>query len=435
MKRLTNTNPNISHDRFSECAVNNDNRDTRIPISDNLTGSRSASNGIKVALTHDYRKQRGGEERVLETLAEIFPKAPIYTLFYDKDKTLGKFDGKIKKTSFLDFPLVRNRHRPFIPLMPIAASAMKINGDYDVIISDSAGYAKGMRASNYVDKKPLHISYCHTPLRYAWEPEYINAKFQIPSSKFIGKKAFGGVSIALLASPFINTVAWLLRVWDRRAGQKPDILLANSNFIAQKIKKYYGREAQVVYPPVDLKIFYPDKDKQIAKGESYFLAVGRFMHYKRFDIVVDAFNKLGFPVKIIGYGPEEKNLKSMAQSPRIEFMSYQGNAELRKLYSGARALIFPQVEDFGLVAAEAIACGTPVIAYNAGGAKEIVDEKSGILFDKQTTAGLMEAIRIFMYREKKFKPSTVAVQAQKFSKENFVKQIKDIVAGCLLPIS
>lgn len=356
---------------------------------------------MRIALVHDYLNQYGGAERVLETFMEIFPDSPIYTLLHDPAKTLHKFDGRVKKTSLLDIPLVRRRHRPFIPLMPLATELLRVDKEYHVILSSSASFAKGMRHEN-----GLHICYCHTPLRYAWEPEYLNTLFSERKKK--------------LGAPLLA----LLRIWDKRAAQKPNIMIANSEFIADKIKRYYNRTARVIYPPVDLKKFHPDTRPQ---KREYFLAIGRMLHYKRFDLVIQAFNELGFPLKVVGGGPELEALKAMTRSPYIEFLPFtESDEELRKIYCGAKALVFPQVEDFGLVAAEATACGTPVIAYNGGGAKEIViPKKNGLLFEAQTPEALITAVAEF--RKLRFAPKAVAKTAQRFSKEHFKKEILDLL--------
>src|SRR3989338_2326757 len=274
---------------------------------------------MKVALVHDYLNQYGGAERVLEILVEIFPEAPIFTLFYDKEKTLGRFEGKIKGTSFLNREIVIKNHRLFIPVMPLAAAQINLGSDYDLVLSSSAGYAKGIRYNGHT----FHIAYCHTPLLYAWEyAQYFNWS---PFLKLVSAPAF-----------------WYLRVWDRLAGQKPKLLLANSNYIADKLRRYYNRQAEVLYPPVDLKVFY--LDPKIKKG-GYFLAAGRFLSYKRFDLTIAAFNKLNLPLLVVGDGPELENLKKMDKSPKIHFLPFAGESELRALYNGAEALIFPQIED------------------------------------------------------------------------------------------
>ncbi|TSC89538.1 MAG: Uncharacterized protein G01um10143_28 [Parcubacteria group bacterium Gr01-1014_3] len=366
---------------------------------------------MRIALVHDYLNQYGGAERVLETLMEMFPEAPVYTLLHDPAKTFGKFTDRVKKTSVLDFQFARDNHRWFIPLMPIAAGMLDLGDEYDLVISDTAGYAKGIKHG----AKTKHISYIHTPLRYAWETDYLNFQFSIINLQFW--------------KPFLKPVINYLKNWDFEAGQKPNILISNSSFIAGKVKDYYGRDSEVVYPPVDSERFYY-VPKSYDKDNTYYLAIGRLLHYKRFDLVVDAFAKLGFPLKIVGSGPESENLKLKIEnlkSSNIELIpASKTDDELRQLYGGAKALIFPQVEDFGLVAAEAQACGAPVIAYAAGGALEIVqDGKTGALFNVQTPEGLMEAVQRF--EQMRFNRKSVSMAAKKFSKVNFKKQILSLV--------
>lgn len=362
---------------------------------------------MRIALVHDYLNQYGGAERVLEVLCEIFPDAPIYTLFYDEEKTLGRFKNRKIITSFLNFTnlnfihkLVINNHRIFIPLMPIAATAMKVSDDYNVVLSSSAGFGKGIRVS----KNAVHIAYCHTPLRYAWEYyKYFNWPTYL---KILSAPAF-----------------WYLRKWDNWVAQKPKKLIANSKFIAEKIKNYYKREASVIYPPVDTEKFFIKKG--VKKGD-YFLAVGRLMHYKRFDLIIQAFNKLNLPLLIIGNGPELENLKSIVKSSKIDFLTSVTDEQLIILYNGAQAFIFPQIEDFGLVAAEAQACGTPVIALNQGGGKEIVsDEETGILFNNQNVDDLIMAIK--RCQIKQFDPKKIRESALRFSKNKFKKIILKII--------
>lgn len=359
---------------------------------------------MKVALVHDYLNQYGGGEKVLETFSEIFPEAPIYTLFYDKNKTFNRFEGKIGGTSFLNHNVVIKNHRLFIPLMPIAASQMNLGSDYDLILSSTAGYAKGVRHNG----KSIHISYCHTPLRYAWEYEnYFEWNF----------------FLKLIAAP----VFWYLRSWDFLAGQKPKMLFANSNHIADKIKKYYRRDAEVLYPPVDLKVFYRDKT---VKKQGYFLAVGRFMRYKRFDLIIRAFNKLNLPLFIVGEGPELENLKQLVKSPKIHFLPFASESELRHLYNGAEALIFPQVEDFGLVAAEAQACGTPVLAFSQGGAREIIqDGVTGIFFNHQNPEAIILAVKKFLLSS--FDEKIIRESAKRFSKAKFKNRILKIASDAV----
>lgn len=361
---------------------------------------------MRVALVHDYLNQWGGAERVLEVLAQIFPEADIYTLFHDPASTQGKFAGRVAKTSFLDYPIVHKNHRWFIPLMPLAAEFLRIPDKYDLIISATAGFSKGMR----LPKGVKHLSYCHTPLRYAWEPDYVKSKLKIKNSKVL---RFG-----------LAAVLSYLRSWDLEASRKPHMTIANSEFIAQKIQKYYGLEVPVLYPPIDTKFW--NYDPQIRRGD-YFLAVGRLMHYKKFDLIVDAFNKLKLPLKIAGSGPEEKFLMSLTAKFPVEFIANPTDIELRDLYRGARALIFPQVEDFGMVAAEAAACGTPVVAFASGGALEIVEDgKTGILFSEQTSEALIAAVE--KADQKRWIRKNIAVSAAKFSRKNFEAGIRTAIS-------
>ncbi len=358
---------------------------------------------MKVALVHDYLNQFGGAERVLLALSRIFPAAPIYTLFYEPEVFDGHFKDREIKTSFLDHSFIRRRHRLFIPLFAKAAGSLDLGDEYDLIISDSAGWAKGVTYS-----RGKHIAYIHTPLRYAWEPEeWLTALFPKPLVK--------------LATPIIR----YLRHWDKASSRKPDVILANSEYTARKIKRFYGRGAAVLHPPVNNAIFYPDLNPG---KEDYFVAFGRLIHYKCFDLVIKAFNKLELPLKIIGSGPDEERLRKLVRSNQIEMIpEIKDESILRRIVSDSQALIFPQVEDFGLVAAESLACGTPVIAYAAGGALEIVvDGINGVFFEEQTEESLTRAVRRF--QEMKFQEEEVASSAQKFSEALFRQNLAQIIS-------
>lgn len=358
---------------------------------------------MRVAVLHDYLNQFGGAERVLQVILDIFPNADLYTLLYDKEKTFGFFERNIKKTSFLNNSLVRRKHRVFLPFMPLAAGLLRSKKSYDLVISSTAGYGKGIGIN-----APYHISYCHSPLRYAWEIDYLK---DLPFAPWPLKEMI------------VKPIAKRLKAWDKRSSDRVNLFLANSRFIARKIRSYYGRDAVVVYPPVDTRIFYPDS--QAAMGD-YYLMVGRMLYYKRFDLGIQAFNQLRLPLKIVGQGPETAKLKTLVTSPRIEFVSFVSDRDLRVLYSGAKALIFPQIEDFGLVAAEAQACGLPVIAYRGGGAEEIVEErKTGIFFNEQRCSAVTEAVRLF--ETMPFDRAYIAARAAKFSRLEFEKQLRSVL--------
>lgn len=358
---------------------------------------------MRIALIHDYLNQYGGAERVLEAFCEIYPDAPVYTLIYDPKKMRGVFSDRKIRTSFLQkIPFVKSYHRIFPFLMPIAIEQFDLS-NYDVVLSDTTSFAKGV----ITRPETLHICYCHTPTRYAWDD----------SHKYI--EEFGMPRIVKKLVPFFMNY---IRLWDREAALRVDKFICNSQFVAKRIKKYYNRDAEVICPPVDTKMFCLAKDNN---KESYFLMVGRLQAYKRFDIAVQAFNKLGRPLKIVGDGPERKKLEKMAKK-NIEFLGELYSEDLKRCYQSCRAFILPQEEDFGLIAVEAMACGKPVIAYRGGGALESIKEgETGIFFDEQTPESLMKAVKEF--KPKNFNPQKIRKHALKFSKEKFKKKIKEFV--------
>jgi glycosyltransferase involved in cell wall biosynthesis len=363
---------------------------------------------MKIALVHDYLNQYGGAEKVLEAFLEIFPNAPIYTLLYDK-KIVSKFfpNNKIK-TSFLQkLPFIKKHHRIFPPLMPLAVERLDLS-DYDIVLSDSAAFGKGV----ITKPETLHICYCHTPIRYAWDD----------SHKYVRE-----FSMFKLAKIFVPIFMNYLRLWDREAAHRVDKFICNSNFVAQRIKKYYKQESTVIYPPIDVGNFgLLDSGVNFAKSKTdYFLMVGRLLPYKRFDMAIEAFNKLEMPLKIIGSGPEMKKLKKLANW-NIEFLGEMDNKNLKEYYQKCQALIFPQEEDFGIVALEAMACGRPVIAYRGGGALEsVLEGKTGVFFDEQSIESLVEAVKNF--DASRFDSEAIHQHALKFDKEIFKKKIKDFI--------
>ncbi len=365
---------------------------------------------MRIALVHDYLVQYGGAERVLEAFAEIWPEAPVYTLVHDSRRLRrlagGDFlKGRQIRTSFLQkLPLSKSRHRLFSLLMPLAVEQFDFSG-FDVVLSDSASFAKGV----ITRPDTLHICYCHTPLRYAWDDCH----------RYLEEFGWPG-PVRFVAPAFIS----YLRFWDMAAASRPDEFIVNSSFVRRRVKKYYDREAEVVYPPVETGKFKPVSKS--AAGD-YYLMVGRFLPYKRFDIAIEAFNELGRPLKIVGSGPDEKRLKKMARS-NIEFLGWMSPSEptLRDCYQNARAFVFPQEEDFGLSAVEAMAAGRPVIGYRGGGSLEIIEEnETGLFFDEQTAGALMEAVLEF--EKMKFDSRKISRRAGQFDKEIFKGKIKNFV--------
>lgn len=363
---------------------------------------------MKIALVHDYLVQYGGAERVLECFTEIYPEAHIYTIMHDKDLMHGVFADKKIHTSFLqNFPFARKKHRIFPLLMPSAIEQFDLS-KYDVVLSDSSSYAKGI----ITPPKTLHICYMHTPMRYAWDDcQKYTDDFGLPS--FVKK----------LVPFFMNYI----RVWDWVSAHRVDKFIANSNFVAKRIYKYYRKEAVVINPPVNVENFYVEKNA--SKRGDYFLMVGRLITYKRHDIAIRAFNKLGLPLKIIGRGPEMKKLKRIANK-NIEFLGRVDDKELPRYYANCKAFIFPQEEDFGIVAIEAMAAGRPLIAYRGGDIVENIEEgKTGIFMEEQTTGEVIRAVKEFAKNE--FDGEYIRKKSLSFSKDIFKKKIEEFVRSSL----
>ena len=355
---------------------------------------------MKVALLHDYLNQAGGAERVLLALTKLYPEAPIYTLIHDP-KTLSGFDDKKVKTSFLQkMPWAKSKTRWFLPMMPTAVEELNLN-NYDLVISSSSALIKGV----ITQPQTLHICYCHTPTRYLWSEAHSYAK-EIKEGR--------------LVKHFLPFLLNKLRSWDQLASQRVDHFIANSNFVAQRIKNYYDRESTVIYPPVDTENFYISKDLG-----NYYLAAGRLKPYKKIDLVVKAFNKLNLPLKIIGTGEEEDKLRKMAK-PNIEFLGPVSEEKKREYFSQCLAFINPQEEDWGITPIEAMASGRPVIAYGQGGVLEtVIDNKTGKFFEEQSWEALIDTILHFNHKD--FDPQAIKHHAEQFNTQYFYQKIKEFV--------
>lgn len=359
---------------------------------------------MRIALVHDYLVQYGGAERVLECFTEIFPHAHIYTIVHDKEVMHGVFEDKKIHTSFLQkFPLARKKHRMFPMFMPAAIEQFDFS-KYDVVLSDSSSYAKGI----ITNPETLHICYMHTPMRYAWDDcQKYTDDFGLP--RFIKKTV-----------PFFMNY---IRLWDWVSAERVDKFIANSNFVAKRIRKYYKKNSTVINPPVAVDEFYVENNPE--KREDYFLMVGRLITYKRHDIAIKAFNKLGLKLKIIGRGPEMKKLQKIA-GPNIEFLGRVEDEDLPKYYANCKAFIFPQEEDFGIVAVEAMSAGRPLIAYRGGDIVEHMEEgKTGIFFDKQSAEDIIEAVEKF--DDSSYDGNYIRSKAIKFDREAFKRNIKEYV--------
>jgi len=355
-----------------------------------------------IALIHDHLNQRGGAEKVLLNLHYIFPDSPVYTLFYDKNKMPADFYQLNITNSFLaKFPFVKSKFRWYLLFMPRAIESLDVS-KADVVISSASHFAKGVKKS----PQALHICYCHTPTRYLWSHAHqYTEELSIPN--FIKK-------ILPLIFPY-------LRQWDLNAVQGVDYFIANSYGVAQRIKKYYKRKAEVIYPPVETNKFFINFDI-----DDYYLVISRFKPYKRVDLAIKTFNKLGIPLKIIGSGEDEKRLKRLAKK-NIEFLGNVSDADKANILSKARALIHPQAdEDFGITAVEAMAAGRPVIAFKSGGVLEtVVDNVTGKFFTEQSWENLSETVIRFDHNE--FNPIKIKQYAEQFNENIFRSKIKAFV--------
>lgn len=354
--------------------------------------------GLKIAIVCDWLTNQGGAEQVVWTLHEMFPEAPIFTSIYNKSK-LPQFAKADVRTSFLQrWPFAKNHHQWFLNLMPIAFEEFDLS-NYDIVLSSSHSCAKGV----ITKPETVHICYCHTPMRYAWDE----------SHDYINKSSFP----RFLKKWYIPRSMKKIRLWDRLAADRVEYFVANSRHIQKRIKKYYERDSTVIYPPVLTANFSISPTV-----EDYFLAVGRLIQYKRFDLIIEAFNKLGLPLQIVGDGPEYKKLKANAK-PNITFVGFVPNEELSKIAAKSQALIFPQEEDFGIVPVESMASGRPVIAYHGGGATEtVVDEYTGIFFEQQTPDHLMKAVKKF--EKIKWHPEKIRQHAIQFDVSRFKREMK-----------
>jgi glycosyltransferase involved in cell wall biosynthesis len=357
---------------------------------------------MKIALVYDRVNKWGGAERVLLALHELFPKATLFTSVYSPQKAAWAQEFTISTSFLQNFPILASNHE-FIPfLMPLAFEHLTFD-NYDLVISVTSEAAKGI----ITKPKTKHICYCLTPTRYLWSghQEYFKNNF-----------------LKTAAMPAI----YYLRKWDKMAANRPDMYIAASQEVKERIKKYYNKNANVVYPPLSLD----EKEKNIKeKKGNYFLIVSRFVSYKRIDLAIQACNELKAPLIIIGSGREEKKLKSMA-GPTIKFLGNVTDTELITYYKQCKALLFPGLEDFGLTVVEAQRFKKPVIAFKGGGALEtIIEGKTGLFFEKQDKDSLIKSIKNF--EKHSFKGEDCAKQAEKFSLKVFKSEFLRLVQNAV----
>ncbi len=363
---------------------------------------------MRIALVHELLTMRGGAERVLKILADMFPDAPIYTLLYNEKKLGEWFPRERVRTSAIN-PIFGFNHHLYLNKFPRAVEAWDFS-EFDLVLSTSSAFVHGI----ITNSAPKHLCYVHSPARYLWDRTH-----DVVHDASCG--IFGSLKKYYLQRTFHK-----LRIWDAEAADRPDTLLAASNAVKRRVELYWRRKSDVVYPPVDDFWFEPNNQPLTTNHSPYFLVVSSLVRYKRIELAIAACNALGAHLKIVGEGPDMQRLKSLA-GKTIEFCGWQKGDELKNLYANAKATLFPGDEDFGLVPLESMACGTPVIAYKSGGALEtMLDGQTGEFFSDPTSESLQEAIT--KSEQKKYSKETLIAQAKKFSRAEFERKIREAVA-------
>ena len=362
---------------------------------------------LKTAIVHEWFVNYMGSEKVVESFCNILPDADIFSLvdFLNDDLRQKILKGKKANTSIIQkLPFAEKHHRLYLGLFPFAIEQLDIS-DYNVILSSSHAVAKGVLSN----ANQLHISYVHTPIRYAWDLYH-----QYLSDAKIGFNLKG-----LIARHILHKI----RLWDVSSQNRVDYFLANSKHIAKRIKKIYNRDADVIYPPVDIDNFTLNTNK-----DDFYLTAARFVPYKKVNLIVEAFSKM--PDKklvVVGSGPDKEKIKSLA-GKNVEFTGYLPSEELNKYLGKAKAFLFAAEEDFGITIVESQACGTPVIAYKTGGASEtVIDNQTGILFQHQTTASIIDAVNKFEKQSDKFDFNIIRKHSEQFSRNNFETAIANYI--------
>jgi glycosyltransferase involved in cell wall biosynthesis len=362
---------------------------------------------VRVAIVHHWFVTRGGGERVAECIASLFPEAEIFTLMKDAPGIPEHLQGRRIHTSFLQkIPLAKSHHRHMMPLYPAATEGLDLRG-FGLVISSDSGPVKGVR----VDEKAVHICYCHSPMRYLYD----------------GYESYRGQMGPLTRAVF-SAAAGRLRRWDKKAAAKVSYFIANSQYVAGRIRRFYGRESTVIHPPIDL-----DRARRVAAPGDHYLCAGRLVGYKRTELMIEACMRLGRRLRVAGTGPEEARLKALVGSAGVRFLGELSTEALWQEYAECRALLFAADEDFGMVPLEAQACGRPVVAYGVGGSLESVrgvgDLPTGVYFGEQTVESVMEGILQFEAAEARgrFDPATIQRWAAEFDTPVFLRRMRDFV--------
>lgn len=357
---------------------------------------------MRVALVHYWLVGMRGGEKVLEEMCRIWPEADIFTHVYVPSAVSDTIrQHKISTSLIQRLPAAQRLYKKYLPLMPMALESLDLSA-YDLVISSEAGPAKGI----LVRPDAVHICYCHSPMRYIWD-------------QFCFYRARAG----LFTKFFMTAALPGLRQWDATTAARVDHFIANSAFVALRIEKYYRRQADIVHPPVAIEKFSISEEV-----DDYYFAFGQLVSYKRFDLAVEAFSRLGKRLIVAGTGEEAKRLKALA-GPTVEFLGWQTDEEIARLLRRCRAFVFPGIEDFGIAAIEAMASGRPVIAFGSGGALEtVVDGVTGVYFYEPSVPALVQAVLDFESRIQNFDPKIIREHCKKFESSRFVTELKAVVA-------
>jgi glycosyltransferase involved in cell wall biosynthesis len=340
----------------------------------------------------------------VEVFHDMYPDAPVYTSIFDPESMPPDYKTWDIRTSFLQHaPAIHRNHQPYLPLYPLAFKFLQVDDGYDVLLSSSSAWGKGVR----VDPSMLHICYCHSPMRFAWDFDH-----------YAERERMDGLSRTV-----VQPILRRLRNWDRATSRRVHYFIANSQVVQARIAEFWGRESTVIHPPVDTQNFEPAAPDEV---DEYFVLISRLVPYKRFDIAIEAANRLGIPLKIIGDGRARAELEAMA-GPTVEFMGRVDDAERNRLLARCRAAIFPAEDDFGIGQVEVQASGRPVIAYDRGGSREtVIDGETGVLFSPQSGDGLIKAIKRF--EQLTFSSYRIVEHADQFSRERFEREIGNFIS-------
>ncbi|KLE96247.1 glycosyltransferase family 4 protein [Klebsiella aerogenes] len=368
------------------------------------------SDDINIGIVADWLVTYAGSEKVIKEFIDVFPSSELYSVVdFLSDSNRELFSGKKAKTTFIQkMPFAKSKYQKYLPLMPLAIEQLDMSG-HDVILSSSHAVAKGILTG----PDQLHISYVHSPIRYAWDLQH---QYLRESGLSEGLKGF-------IAKYLLHKI----RIWDYRTANGVDHFIANSKFISRRIHKVYGRSSDVIYPPVDVNNFTLNDNK-----DNYYFTASRLVPYKRIDLIVDAFNEM--PEKklvVVGDGSEMDKIKSKAKG-NIEILGYQPNNIMQKHMQNAKAFVFAAEEDFGITPVEAQACGTPVIAFGKGGVLETIipegnQNPTGVFFDKQEPGSIIESVNKFESMQDLFEPTECRRNAEKFSEERFRTEINTYI--------